>query len=284
MTTEGLNIEIIKDIELLNKIYNEYDSLQNKNDKAYIEIYDKYNMYFNTIYLQTKLTNIIGIIQKVKLIGKFYKYNHKTNKLLIPIFYNQNNLYSNFEFDIFKKLKINMIKYPNKIIYYDLLYLHTPVYGYYMLDNIQNGHIYMVLHFIHLYNCEINKININEELSDYILRQSKIHNIQTNYFNFNFIEFKTKLQKNQEKDLNILKNNILQLQISNQNILNENNLLKNQVRQNEIEIHYLKSINKEKKVKYNYQEIKNRNKQLNQEFKRIYNLISKNIGFNLISQ
>ncbi len=36
--------------------------------------------------------------------------------------------------------------------------------------------------------------------------------------------------------------------------------------------------------KYNYNEIKQKNKQLNQEFKRIYKLISKNIGYNLISQ
>ena len=35
--------------------------------------------------------------------------------------------------------------------------------------------------------------------------------------------------------------------------------------------------------KYNYNEIKQKNKQLNQEFKRIYKLISKNIGYNLIN-
>ena len=73
------------------------------------------------------------------------------------------------------------------------------------------------------------------------------------------------------------------LELNNSELINENNLLKNQVRQNKIEIHYLKSINNEKIVKYNYQEIKNKNKQLNQEFKRVYKLISKNIGFNLIS-
>jgi DNA-binding ferritin-like protein (Dps family) len=36
--------------------------------------------------------------------------------------------------------------------------------------------------------------------------------------------------------------------------------------------------------KYDYQEIKEKNKKLNQEFKRVYKLISKNIGFNLVSQ
>ena len=41
---------------------------------------------------------------------------------------------------------------------------------------------------------------------------------------------------------------------------------------------------RDKGTEYNYQEIKNRNKQLNQEFKRVYKLISKNIGFNLVSQ
>lgn len=38
-----------------------------------------------------------------------------------------------------------------------------------------------------------------------------------------------------------------------------------------------------KKINYNYKDIKQRNKKLNQEFKRVYKLISKNIGFNLLS-
>lgn len=40
---------------------------------------------------------------------------------------------------------------------------------------------------------------------------------------------------------------------------------------------------KDNTKKYNYNEIKLQNKNLNQEFKRVYKLISKNIGFNLIS-
>lgn len=63
----------------------------------------------------------------------------------------------------------------------------------------------------------------------------------------------------------------------------EINNLKHKLRESEIEIHYLKLNNGNKIIKYNYFEIKNRNKQLNQEFKRVYKLISKNIGFNLIS-
>lgn len=37
------------------------------------------------------------------------------------------------------------------------------------------------------------------------------------------------------------------------------------------------------KINYNYEEIKQKNKKLNQDFKRVYKLISKNIGYNLLS-
>ena len=64
---------------------------------------------------------------------------------------------------------------------------------------------------------------------------------------------------------------------------NENSILKEKLRECKIEIHYLKSCNLNKKVNYNYEEIKQKNKKLNSEFKRVYKLISKNIGYNLIS-
>ena len=76
---------------------------------------------------------------------------------------------------------------------------------------------------------------------------------------------------------------IHELELLNLYLKNDNIILKEKVRKNDIEIYYLKLTNNEKRVKYNYQEIKQKNKNLNQEFKRVYKLISKNIGFNLIS-
>ncbi len=54
-----------------------------------------------------------------------------------------------------------------------------------------------------------------------------------------------------------------------------NKLLNEKVRNDEIEIHYLKSTIQNKNIKYNYEEIKNRNKKLNSDFKKVYRLISK---------
>ena len=86
-----------------------------------------------------------------------------------------------------------------------------------------------------------------------------------------------------DENLNKINRRLDNLELSNLELQNENKLLKEKIRTNEIELHYLKSINKEKIIKYNYEEIKNRNKKLNQEFKRVYKLISINVGFNLMS-
>jgi hypothetical protein len=86
-----------------------------------------------------------------------------------------------------------------------------------------------------------------------------------------------------DENLNKINIRLNNLESSNLELQNENKLLKEKIRINEIELHYLKSINKEKIIKYNYEEIKNRNKKLNQEFKRVYKLISNNVGFNLMS-
>ena len=86
-----------------------------------------------------------------------------------------------------------------------------------------------------------------------------------------------------DENINKINRRLNNLELSNLELQNENKLLKEKIRTNEIELHYLKSTNKEKKIKYNYEEIKNRNKKLNQEFKRVYKLISNNVGFNLMS-
>jgi hypothetical protein len=66
------------------------------------------------------------------------------------------------------------------------------------------------------------------------------------------------------------------LESSNLELQNENKLLKEKIRTNEIELHYLKSTNNEKIRKYNYEEIKNRNKELNKEFKCVAKLMRLN--------
>lgn len=105
-----------------------------------------------------------------------------------------------------------------------------------------------------------------------------------NTFNIKFIPLYTKNERKLINNIQELNSRISNLELSFLDLTKENIQLKEKIRLNNIEIHYLKSINNKKIVKYNYQEIKNRNKQLNQEFKRVYKLISKNIGFNLISQ
>ena len=86
-----------------------------------------------------------------------------------------------------------------------------------------------------------------------------------------------------DENINKINRRLNNLELSNLELQNENKLLKEKIRTNEIELHYLKSTNKEKKIKYNYEEIKNKNKELNKEFKRVYKLISNNVGFNLMS-
>ena len=56
----------------------------------------------------------------------------------------------------------------------------------------------------------------------------------------------------------------------------ENKLLKEKIKNNELELYYLKSINTNNNVKYNYKEIKNRKKQLHNEFKRVAKLMKLN--------
>lgn len=57
--------------------------------------------------------------------------------------------------------------------------------------------------------------------------------------------------------------------------------MEEKIREQSMELHYLKLSTNGAKVKYNYEEIKEQRKKINNEFKRIYKLIRKNIGYNL---
>lgn len=142
---------------------------------------------------------------------------------------------------------------------------------------------------------QIKNLNISEIIKDNhrCLNPSGIYDqvelFLKNYCNIQFIEFSEEIQQCKYNinsyDIQLLINsNMSNIYKMLHNLNTENIILKEKIRQNEIELHYIKSINKEKIVKYNYQDIKNRNKKLNQEFKRVYKLISKNIGFNLINE
>ena len=260
--------QLIQDITILNKVYEDY-----KNQS--IRTFEQYNIILNKY--KDKLHHIDrlhSIINYTKIIGKFYKYDKLTGKLIIPIFYKKNKFY-------FYSLFINVML-PDLALTCEKSYFYNSQITYGSLhDNHLINTFYNWSHNYQQYKYVTSYKNENEFVKSMISgggnEQEKLKYLKIyNTYEFQFIPFKKQHELEFEKRLQ-------KLELNNSELINENNLLKNKVRQNEIEIHYLKSINKEKIVKYNYQEIKNRNKQLNQEFKRVYKLISKNIGFNLIS-
>jgi hypothetical protein len=150
------------------------------------------------------------------------------------------------------------------------------------------GEIETLLNWIHGIKCLGVDDNYENE-NDQILHNLSNHDERLknsllrlyNSFNFELIVFKTANELEFDEKLNNVHKKFIQ-QLNN--LENENGKLKECIRNNSMEIHYLKLNNEQKNIKYNYQEIKNKNKSLNNEFKRVYKLISKNIGFNLISQ
>ena len=265
--------QLIQDITILNKVYEDYKNQSIRTLEQYNIIYNKYKDKMHHTNIRTGYA---------KIIGKFYKYDELTGKFIIPIFYkyenNDNNYYSLFSYHennidiLFNHIYNDIFSYSKTIVYdyftrYSVLRNHSIIYMLYSWHvgySTHTGFSSKTDYIKHLIYHDTNQLS----------RDAKIKVFNT--IEFQYIPFKKQHELEFEKRLQ-------KLELNNLDLINENNLLKNQVRQNEIEIHYLKSINKEKIVKYNYQEIKNRNKQLNQEFKRVYKLISKNIGINLIS-
>jgi hypothetical protein len=261
--------QLIQDITILNKVYEEY-----KNQS--IRTFEHYNIIFNKY--KDKLHHIDrlnSIINYTKIIGKFYKYDELTGKLIIPIFYKKNKLYIYILF--INVMLPDLALHCEKSYYYNSQITYGNIYSNHLINTFYYwSHHYQQYKYNYTQYKNENEF-VKSRISDVGNEQDKLIHLKIyNTYEFQFISFKKQHELEFEKRLQ-------KLELNNSELQKENNLLKNQVRQNEIEIHYLKSINKEKIVKYNYQEIKNRNKQLNQEFKRVYKLISKNIGFNLIS-
>ena len=263
MNRLNISDKLIQDITILNNVYDEY-----KNQS--IRTFEQYNIIFNKCKDKIHHKDMLSSFHYyAKIIGKFYKYDELTGKLIIPIFYKKNKFYiysSNInEMLLGLQLNINKLNYYNSQISYGSL----------SDGNLTSNYYRWTLHYQQYKNDYPQYKNENEFVKSRLCGQQQLIKIYNTY-EFKFILFKKQHELEFEKRLH-------KLELNNSELINENNLLKNQVRQNKIEIHYLKSINNEKIVKYNYQEIKNKNKQLNQEFKRVYKLISKNIGFNLIS-
>lgn len=257
-----LPTEFINNIKIFNKVYEEYNNQS-------IRTFEQYNIIFNKYKDKLHRSNLSNI-NYIKIIGKFYKYDELTGKLIIPIFYKKNKfyIYSLFINEMLPGLALHCEKsyHYNSQITYGSLNDSNPI------NNLYNW----PLQYQQYKNNYPQYKNENEFVKSQLCNNQQLIKVYNTY-EFQFILFKIQHELEFEKRLQ-------KLELSNSKLLTENCILKDKVRQNEIEIHYLKSINKETKIKYNYQEIKNRNKQLNQEFKRVYKLISKNIGFNLISQ
>ncbi len=219
------------------------------------------------------------------------KYDEITNKVYIPIFKIKNNYY------IDSMLIIHCFK----------CYLHTPET--YTINNFPN-----LTGILSNYNgIPIVYYRVNYNLEQLIKKEKTIEQLKCqNHHNHTAILFyehiepviiekllpeeHIELLQNELNDLKInlnikseqVSDKIRKLELENTELLYKlsnlefkNNELKNKIRNMDLELHYLKLDSSNKKIKYNYDDIKKRNKLLNQEFKRVYKLISKNIGFNL---
>lgn len=166
------------------------------------------------------------------------------------------NAHYEFKFNMDFLRNSSIISYKNNCILVYKLTEHD-LGGYFM--RLKNGrHIYMK--GLERYTLTINIINITKD----IILESNIS---------------TKL------------NAITNLEITNDNLKEENNKLKFKNKSIKEEINKLKSENhilkkeveyyNSLKPKYDYNEMKQNKKILHNEYKRIYKLIKKNIGFNL---
>lgn len=276
------NIETFcNDIEILQKIYKEYKEQDNKTIIQYNNLIKKYKNNFESKRLRESNAGRTMCI----ILGKFYKYNFKTNKISIPIFVGRDGLYTYKEYEILDgfttdhnpSIGMNMFTALSRPEY-DLHYIYDP-YDYKCHKIQEDSNLYRIYNFNNIYNRY--KL-LNETKTDFLDRN--IYNTDNNKdikkllerYEFEFIPFKTKSERKTESTINNLELKINNLELSNNNLIILNKELNSKIRNIELEVYYLKSINKETKIKYNYQEIKNRNKKLNSEFKRVAKLMKLN--------
>ena len=260
-----MDSNLINDIKLCNNIYDEY-----KNQS--IKTYDKFQDIFNKYKSEIKNEQICNQdIQYIKIICKFYRYNNKTNKFIVPIFYKTNKFYI---YNIIVNtclspiLSINFCNYYNNIIRFGNISGYSPV-----ID---------IFNWARYYKKYQNQFPQYKNKKDFIIariQELKERNQYPAIYNvceFKFIPFKYENELIIEKNIQKLESKVKQLELSNSNLKNNNKQLNEKLRECQIEIHYLKSCYPNKKVNYNYQEIKQKNKQLNSEFKRVAKLMKLN--------
>jgi FtsZ-binding cell division protein ZapB len=161
--------------------------------------------------------------------------------------------YNGLTFNSPDLLNLSNILYKNKII---TIYKpdHNPMFG-----HLKNG-IYEYQRGPYRHKLTINIINITED----IILKSEVYNKLNTIQNLEI--------KNDELKL---ENNELQIEMTGINSLNKKLKSENHILKKEVE--YYNSL----KQKYDYNEMKQNKKILHNEYKRIYKLIKKNIGFNL---
>ncbi len=125
---------------------------------------------------------------------------------------------------------------------------------------------------INQYNSQI-RINMNNFTKYEINKENRL-NLEFNNINSKLSKLEIENSKS-NKNIELLLNKVDELEKNNKLLFDSNKLLNEKVRNCEIEIHYLKSTIQNKNIKYNYEEIRNRNKKLNSDFKKVYRLISK---------
>lgn len=209
-------------------------------------------------------------------------YDLNTNILNIPIF-NINNIYyihSDTIFGLFfnnqhfinsKYFIDNILNGDNNILNHNLSFNISNIHYLQhneILKEIDNGHIifYYPINKYFKYYCLNKDTNyINTELIKNKYTPELINKQFYIYSQINPIIIKKNL------DYNSI---IQKIEFEFQNLISENIFLKNKIKDLELNIHYL-NLNNINTIKYNYKDIKNKNKQLNNEFKRIYKLINK---------
>ncbi len=200
--------------------------------------YNNYNEYFINI-------NDFVILMNVRFM--FIDKGRKFSDFFLSAGFNINDLNNNFKIDN-----------PNFIY-------HSDIINYYNFQKYYNdNNIYIKLHLPvrrdHKNNFKY--YNISDENMTYVYE---------NYFDLNFIELGKNFKYYDNYEYH--NNKLINLEIRLNLLEDENKKLKEEVRLNHIELHYLKCESIKSKIKYNYKDIKEKNKKLNTEFKRIYKML-----------
>ena len=233
-----------------------------------------YTNYINNNYYGSCGDLSIIMDPFVKKYGNQLNYNSKEDILSLPIYFINNNYYicsDMFSFIDWTCNNIIEVYVPtnNHIDIVEVIKVlnNTPS----CLKEINNG-IFMYYIPLHQFLCKyITNPNISE-----LEFMNTIENIidPQKYISSNYKFYKKIkpiiIEKNLNADIDNLNDKI-------NSLIKENKKLNAKIRNLELDIHYLKLENPKKIINYDYNEIKNRNKQLNNEFKRIYKLISKKI-------